>query len=417
MIASGLATVGADVTFSPQAANALRTLLAAPQPHPGGGPSGDTVTVVSPQERTAPTATTLPVLPRLQLSHATAHYGALPAQSPVDIEITGLLGEGGMGRVELGHQPALDRAVAVKRVRPDRVCPLALRALLHEAKVTGSLEHPNVIPVHMLGVDADGQPLLVMKRVAGTVWRELIVRPDHPAWQHLGQDRERQHLDILLAVCNGVQFAHKRGIVHRDLKTENVMVGEDGEVYVLDWGIALRLGMPPSQELAGTPAYMAPEMLRGTAEIDERSDIFLLGAMLHEVLTGQTRHRGATTLEVLRAAAVSDPQVYGPQVPAELAEICNKATAAAQADRYTDVAALRSAIDGYLHHRGSIAVAARATATLVAMQAAVAQVAALTDRAGTDPDTTHRTPELARALEMQRTLVRKLATEAGYGFG
>lgn len=355
------------------------------------------------------THATVSLLPRLTLAHQQDH------SEISDIEIRGVLGEGGMGRVELGYQPALDRDVAVKRVRPDRECAAALRALLQEAQITGSLEHPNIIPMHMLGQDADGKPLLVMKRVEGVVWRDLIRQSDHPAWAALGRDRQRQHVDILLAVCNAVQYAHKRGILHRDLKTENVMVGEFGEVYVLDWGIAVRLAAPPNAELAGTPAFMAPEMLDGTSRISEKSDVYLMGSMLHEVLTGQPRHKGHTTLEVLRAAQLSEIPVYSADVPHELAAICRTATQLDPALRPQNVAAFKALLADYLQHRGSVSLADQANVALAQLPAAVAAAdLGATRNRSAQAQAPNRSEDLS--ADGLRSRVRALIAEAAFGF-
>ncbi len=152
-----------------------------------------------------------------------------------DIEIGSVLAQGGMGRVFLASQRSLHREVAVKTVRPELATEARCRHLLEESMITGSLEHPNIIPVHTLGVDDAGRPFLVMKRAEGVSWGALIDDPSHPAWERLAvldDDKLGAHVDILRSVCNAVIFAHRHGIVHRDIKPENVMVGELGEVYL-----------------------------------------------------------------------------------------------------------------------------------------------------------------------------------------
>src|SRR5204863_2462534 len=137
----------------------------------------------------------------------------------------GRLGEGGMGTVDRALQRSLGREVAIKRVRDRRAGDGAVRALLAEARVAGSLEHPNVVPIHALGRDAGGDPALVMKRVEGVSWSALIHDPAHPRWSDLPRDRLRWHLETLMQVCNAIELAHSRGIIHRDLKPNNVMIG------------------------------------------------------------------------------------------------------------------------------------------------------------------------------------------------
>lgn len=269
--------------------------------------------------------------------------------SQADLEIKGVLGTGGMGRVELGRQPAFGREVAVKRVRPDRYCADAVTALLRESRFTGSLEHPNIVPVHQLGLDGAGRPVLVMKRVEGASWRSLA----------RGFSLER-NLDVLRHVCNAIEFAHRRGVLHRDLKLDNVMVGELGEVYVVDWGVAIDLSAAArGHDFAGTPAYMAPEMIEPSSPLDARTDVYLLGTMLHEVLTGSVRHAGALMEEVIALARASAPFDYGAEVPAELAALCNASCAAAPAARPSSALAFSEAIAEYSKHRGSIELAER----------------------------------------------------------
>src|SRR5262249_2783401 len=159
----------------------------------------------------------------------------------------------------------------------------ALGGLLTEAVITGSLEHPSIVPVHALGCDDAGRPVLVMKRIEGVCWRGMARDEHPPGWAAIdaaGGGRRTAHVANLMAVCNAMHFAHRRGVVHRDLKPGNVMIGSYGEVYVVDWGIAARIEAGPSPvALVGTPAYMAPEMVWGEAHrVDARTDVYLLGA-------------------------------------------------------------------------------------------------------------------------------------------
>ncbi len=300
-------------------------------------------------------------LPHITIGEDT---GPLPDADAPDFTVTGLLGEGGMGVVHLAHQASLEREVAVKRVR-DGAQDRAGEALLREGRFMGGLEHPNIIPVHALGADDDGRPALVMKRVEGVAWRSLVRDGTHPGWDFVqsSDDRVAAHVQILVDVCNGVHFAHTRGVLHRDLKPENVMLGEHGEVYVLDWGIAVHAdarGGADTRNVVGTPSYMAPEMLVAGERVDARTDVYLLGACLHEALTGRPRHAGTDLQKVIAAAFVSAPAEYAESVPEELGAIANKATAADPDERYPDVDALRQALQDFLAHRASIRVAERA---------------------------------------------------------
>jgi eukaryotic-like serine/threonine-protein kinase len=308
-----------------------------------------------------------------------AHDGAglLPAQLPrisldisreslletgtppqlADLSILTTLGEGGMGRVHLAHQRSLGREVAVKTLKPG-ADDHAHQALLAEAAISGALEHPAIIPVHALGIDDTGRPVLVMKRVEGTEWRQLILDAEHPVWSDVPDsgDRLGAHLGILMQVCNAVHFAHSRGVVHRDIKPENVMIGRYGEVYLVDWGVATRIETQRPGDLVGSPGYMAPEMVAGEV-VDARTDVYLLGATLHEVLTGGLRHGGETIYDVLLAAFRSEPHAYGDDVPGELADLCNRATHRDPAERPESALELRRAVAEFLRHRSSIALA------------------------------------------------------------
>ncbi len=209
-----------------------------------------------------------------------------------------LLGEGGMGRVYEARHHSLGRDVAVKTLldpeNPERVC-----ALITEGAITGSLEHPNIPPIHQLGVAAGGHPVLVMKRILGVPWGDLLRDKGHDGWRCLQtRDQLVANVEVLMAVARAVQFAHSRGIVHRDIKPDNVLIDETGEVYLVDWGIATEISNGPGEGIVGTPGFLAPEMVM-LDELSARTDVYLLGATLHYVLTGDYQetgrrpHRGA----------------------------------------------------------------------------------------------------------------------------
>lgn len=294
-------------------------------------------------------------------SHATSTFG------DGSIELLGSIAKGGMGWVRLARQPALGRKVAVKGLLPDKDQQNAALALIREARTVGLLEHPNVVPVYDLVTNAEGSPLMVMKRIEGASWAELIADPEHPVWDSRDPagpiDR---HVLVLSEVCQALIYAHSQGVLHLDLKPANVMVGRYGETYVLDWGIArgpdLQTGA--AQHLEGTPAYMPPELVDGRHPRTATTDVYLLGACLHQVLTGRPRHRGSDLQAVLEAAALSAPATFSADVPEELAAICNRACAAAPKHRYPSVRELRRALLDYLTHRNSVALASQATAEL-----------------------------------------------------
>jgi serine/threonine-protein kinase len=320
-----------------------------------------------------------------------------PVRTP-DLAIVSTIGEGGMGRVHLARQRSLDRDVAVKTLKDD-AAPAASAALFREARLTGSLEHPGVIPVHALGVDEKGGPLLVMKRVEGVDWATLLEDDAHPKWSLLtaSGDRLAANLEILTQVCRTVEFAHSRGIIHRDIKPENVMVGSYGEVYLVDWGIATASKAPrPDEGLVGTPAYMAPEMFLGNP-VDERTDVYLLAATLHQVLTGTFRHEGSELMYVLQSSLLSNPVKYDDGVPDFLASLCNTATSREPDARPQSARAFRDQLAEFMHRRSSMALSDAAAERLATLRA---QLDGAKDEA----------PPADLALAY------RLATEARFGF-
>jgi len=265
------------------------------------------------------------------------------------------LAEGGVGVIELARQRSVGRDVAIKRVR-DASSPGAAATLLEEGHIMGLLDHPSIVPVFALGRDDNDQPVLVMKRIEGPTWRTLLRDPGHRAWQHITEDPLEFHLRVLCRVAEVAHFAHGRQWLHRDIKPENVMLGEQNEVYLIDWGLALHLPIeaadPDPPGLVGTPAYMAPEMLRGVGPwLSPRTDVYLLGAVLHEVLTGSLRHGGETLRAVLASAWLSEPVDYPEETPRELAELANQATAPQPSDRVADAEAFRLRIELFLRHQ------------------------------------------------------------------
>jgi serine/threonine-protein kinase len=247
----------------------------------------------------------------------------------------------------------------------------ASAALLAEAQATGAVEHPNVVPVHALGSDDAGAPLLVMKRIEGESLDLLVREPSHPSWPALERrhgDRLGAIVEILGHVADALHFAHTRGLLHRDVKPENVMVGRYGEVYLVDWGIALRRDAPPEERggfsVVGTPAFMAPEMVRGPASsLDARTDVYLLGATLHAAITGRPRHEGPTLVGVLGAALVSEPVAYPPEL-AEIGALANRATSADRAARPGSALEFREALAAFRRHRGALRLVEEAEARL-----------------------------------------------------
>ena len=273
-----------------------------------------------------------------------------------DYNLVSLLGEGGMGVVYDARQSSIDRSVAVKMLKSESVDEVQQQKFLAEAVVTGELDHPNIVPIYDLGRNSDGALFYSMKKVEGRPWMDSLPR-----------NSLDENLQILLQVADAVAFAHSRGVVHRDLKPENVMLGEFGEVLVLDWGLAMATAdctkadtVNSSTGMGGTPAYMAPEMVLGPVdEIGPHSDVYLLGAILYEIITGHAPHTGSSALNCIMAAGRNEIQTT--EKSGELVEIALRAMSTDPQDRYESVQALQTAIRSYQSHSESVALSARAT--------------------------------------------------------
>ncbi|MFT3697543.1 MAG: serine/threonine-protein kinase [Kofleriaceae bacterium] len=238
-----------------------------------------------------------------------------------------VIGRGGLGEVVIAHDLRVGRDVAIKRLQTRAPSDTETARFLREARIQARLDHPAIPPVYDLGTDDDGRPYFTMKRLAGVTLSDLITGPV----------TQRQRLLRAFAdVCLAIEFAHSRGVVHRDLKPGNVMLGDFGDVYVLDWGLARVVGEAVAEvqhsdidsleikepDLLGTPGYMAPEQLQKAAEAGRPADIYALGAMLFEVLAGEPLHpRGPTALQsTVSGQVVASPAKRRPDraVPPEL---------------------------------------------------------------------------------------------------
>jgi len=268
------------------------------------------------------------------------------------------LGKGGMGEVIAAHDRKFDREIAIKRMHGEQ-SPRAIGRFLREARIQARLEHPAIVPIHDLGTDAEGRVFFTMKRLAGVTLDQQI--RDGASVQSL----LRAFVEVLLAI----DFAHRHRVVHRDLKPANIMLGEFGEVYVLDWGIARELdahddlapddtAAPATAEVVtragailGTPGYMSPEQVRGEPA-GTAADIYALGAILFEILTAETLHlRGDDALVATLTATPERPSERRPdrQIAPELDNLCVAAQAEDPADRPTArelAEQLRRFIDG-----------------------------------------------------------------------
>jgi serine/threonine-protein kinase len=219
-------------------------------------------------------------------------------------ENQGLLGRGGMGEVKLAEDQDIGRKVAIKRMLGD-ASPHSVARFVDEVRTVGRLEHPNIVPIHDVGVDADGALFFVMKYVDGETLGSIIERLRKGEPEAHRRYTYEARLDLFTSLCRALQYAHSRGLVHRDVKPDNIMVGRYGEVILMDWGIAHRMreevGTLPreSRELPeraagetvdgsviGTPQYMSPEQARGeVATLDGRSDLYSAFMVLYELLT------------------------------------------------------------------------------------------------------------------------------------
>ncbi len=271
--------------------------------------------------------------------------------------------------------------VAVKTLRREAHGADQLKRFRGEAVATALLEHPNIVPVHELAATSDGDLLLAMKLIDGVTWRAIL----HP---RSAEEQERSaslkwtlpdHLEVLLKVCDGMAFAHARGVLHADLKPDNVMIGDYGEVLITDWGCAVAIGPGPSpliprpqalRSLRGSPAYMAPEVASGRVRtISTHTDIFLLGATLYEVLTGTPPYRGTRLETVLRDAAharVEPPSRRAPEriLPEELCQLAMEALSLEPTRRPRSVRMFAARLTEYRRHAAAIELAEAAKAQL-----------------------------------------------------
>ncbi len=283
-----------------------------------------------------------------------------------------MIGRGGMGEVVLAYDERIGREVAVKRIRSHTPSEEEIARFEREARVQGRLEHPAVVPVHDLARDRDGKPYFVMKRLSGTVLSELLLRirggrdPDEAGTR-------RRMLRAFVDVCNAVELAHSQGVIHRDLKPANIMLGDFGEVYVLDWGIARAMSEPdepsgaasPDLRLAtgetragtvlGTPAYMAPEQLGGE-RAGRAADLYALGCILYEIVAGSPLHATKRTVATALAPVDARPSRVRADAPPELDQVCAKATLVDPQERLASARALGAAVQAYLDGDRDVAV-------------------------------------------------------------
>ena len=255
-----------------------------------------------------------------------------------------VIGKGGMGEVVCAHDRRIGRDVALKRLNATAPSEVDIKRFFREARIQARLDHPAIVPVHELGHDANGRPYFTMKRLTGMTLREHLPN-EQPSSQRM--------LRAFGEVCLAVEFAHMRGVVHRDLKPSNIMLGDYGEVYIIDWGLARVFSDPvekptgdidsldgnsePSQ-LLGTPGYIAPEQLSTGGEVGRPADVYALGSILFEILTQQPLHprkSQSAIASTLSPLSVVSPVQRHPElaIPVELDALCCEALAMDAASR------------------------------------------------------------------------------------
>jgi serine/threonine protein kinase/Leucine-rich repeat (LRR) protein len=315
----------------------------------------------------------------------------LPEHAPLPkprFQVREQLGEGGGGAVFAVADEHLQRDVAIKVTHRLANTSEAAR-LIEEARLTARLEHPYILPVHDLGYDADGRCFFAMRKASGRTLAELI-RDAASGDVHQVIATFSDRVALVMRVCEAIAYAHSRKVVHRDIKPSNIVVGEFGELIVLDWGTALDLceGPGPSGKLIGTPIYMPPEQVRGEPA-NEQSDVYCLGATLwHLLALARPVPKAATEDEFWVHKSAGHLPDAPPGVPPTLLEIACKAMAPEQADRYETALALRSALATWERHQASIARCERTEQALSELE-----------RRGDHASFTRLTDDIRRALE------------------
>ncbi|WP_372805899.1 bifunctional serine/threonine-protein kinase/formylglycine-generating enzyme family protein [Pontiella sp.] len=303
----------------------------------------------------------------VKLENAGAHY----------TDITPL-GKGSFGEVHTAKDGLLGREVAIKSLKKKfREDEDVVDRFLKEARGTAQLEHPNIMPVHEMGVLDELGVYFTMKKIQGENLKEILDRLEANTSFYIHKYPLNTLLEIFLSVCNGVAFAHSKGVIHRDLKPANIMIGEFGEVLILDWGLVKQLGESGAAAgnvqlrmdelndgshtldgaISGTPNFMSPEQADGNiSEIDFQSDVYSLGAILYNMLTYKApfeKMQLRKLLECVKEGNFLPPRKRRPdlKIPRELNAICMTAMARFQVNRYRSVEDLADDIRNYIGHR------------------------------------------------------------------
>ena len=247
-------------------------------------------------------------------------------------ELIEVVGSGAFGTVYKARDPELDRTVALKAPRAGNLAgPQELDRFLREARSAAQLRHPSIVSVHEVG-QSDGLPFIVSDFVQGVMLADLL-SARRPAF--------RESAELIAAVADALQYAHDHGVIHRDVKPSNIMIGEDNRPAVMDFGLAKReageITMTVEGQVLGTPAYMSPEQARGEGHtVDGRGDVYSLGVVLYELLTGELPFRGTTRMLLMQVLQDEPrpPRRVNDRIPRDLETICLKAMAKEQGRRY-----------------------------------------------------------------------------------
>ncbi|HEU0029331.1 MAG TPA: serine/threonine-protein kinase [Kofleriaceae bacterium] len=345
----------------------------------------------SPSEPSAITVLEIPT--SAVISSRPAPQRALSVGTAERYRLRDTIGRGGMGDILAATDAHFGREVVVKRMRAPSEHDPSMERFFREATIQGRLDHPAVVPVYDIGVDDDGRPFFTMKKLAGITLAERI------AERYARQRMLRAFVDVCLAI----EFAHARGVIHRDLKPANILLGEFGEVYVLDWGVAKVIGEPENPTLrdgpsldepvtldgvcVGTPGYMSPEQARGLPDVDGRTDVYALGCVLFELLCGQPLHpreRLAGMRSAILGLADARPSARGTagDIPPELDELCVAATRREREHRIRTARELGERVQRFLDGDRDLALRQElAFGHLIAAQRAFAQGDSAGDRA------------------------------------
>ncbi|NOY27926.1 MAG: serine/threonine protein kinase, partial [Oligoflexia bacterium] len=306
-----------------------------------------------------------------------------PPQPPPDVqgltpdqryEDQGLLGRGGMGEVRRVYDRQLRRSIAMKILHKNT--HRAVDRFLGEARVIAGLQHPGVLPVHEIGRLPDGRVYFTMQEIRGQTLRHHVREVHHATDNHWRATADgwtfRRLIAAFHAACSTIAYSHGEGMVHRDLKPQNIMVGAHDEVLVVDWGLARAAGSPgvPGR-IVGTPAYLAPELLHTDCPpVDPRSDVYALGAVLYVILTNHSPFHGGDAQAIIEAVRQGPSPVpeAGLPLPEELIELCVRAMARDPNARIGHAGvlavAVRTWLDGAHQREQAQALVTQARATL-----------------------------------------------------